>query len=106
MSMLAKYKQGEMWMEGTGGVQCPEICRNDKYQTADGHLTPDKNQFIALNRTTERIVVTYILMKPEHVAAYQHVLLTKKSFPVPAFAYPVRKRIARKDQIPTKRMWT
>ena len=27
-------------------------------------------------------------MKPQHIASYQHVLLTNKSFPVPAFAYP------------------
>ena len=67
--MLGKYKQGEVWMEGPGGVQCPEVCRNDKYQTADGYLTPANNQFIALNKTArysllpakgERIVVTYI----------------------------------------------
>ena len=38
-------------------------------------------------------MVTYTLMKLEHIASYQHVLLTKKSFPVPAFAYPVRKRL-------------
>ena len=32
-------------------------------------------------------------MKPEHIASYQHVLLTKKS---PALAYPVRKRVTKK----------
>ena len=37
--------------------------------------------------------MTYILTKPEHIASYPHVLLAKKSFPVPAFAYPVRKRL-------------
>ena len=41
-------------------------------------------------------MVSYILMKPEHIAAYQHVLLTKKSFPVPAFADPIRKRLTKK----------
>ena len=105
MIILGKYKQGEVWMEGPGGVQCSEVCRNDKYQTSDGYLTPANNQFNALNKATkysilpakgERIVATYILMKPEHTAAYQHVLLTKKSLPVPAFAYPVRKRITKK----------
>ena len=62
-------------------------------------LTPANNQFIALNPTAkytimpakgDRIVVTYILMKREHIASYQRVMLTKKSFPVPALAYPVR----------------
>ena len=43
---LGKYKQGEIWIEGSGGVQCPEVCRNDKYQTADGDLTPANNQFM------------------------------------------------------------
>ena len=39
-------------------------------------------------------------MKPEHIAAYQRVLLTKKSFPVPAFAYPIRKRLTKKGPDP------
>ena len=113
MIMLGKYKQGEVWMEGSGGIPCPEVCHKEKHQTADGSLTLANNQFIALNQTTkysilsakgERIVVTYILMKPEHIASYQHVLLTKKSFPVPAFAYPfaypVRKRLTKKGPDP------
>ena len=48
----------------------------------------------------ERIVVTYILLKPEHIASYHHVLLNKKCFPVPAFAYPVRKRLIKKGPDP------
>ena len=109
MIMLGKYKQGEVWMEGAGNVPCPEVCRQDKYQLKDGYLMPANNQFLALSPTTkysivpakgERIVVTYILMKPEHIASYQHVLLTKKSFPVPAFAYPVRKRLIKKGPDP------
>ena len=31
MIMLGKYKQGEVWMEGAGGVPCLEVCRNVKY---------------------------------------------------------------------------
>ena len=70
---------------------------------------PANNQFLALNPTIkysivpakgERIVVTYILMKPEHIASYQDVLLTKKSFPVPACAYPVRKLLTKKGPDP------
>ena len=107
--MLGKYKQGEAWMEGAGGVPCPEVCRNDKYQIKEGYLAPANNQLLALNPNTkysivpangERIVVTYILMKLEHTASYQHVLLTKKSFPVPAFAYPIRKCITKKGPDP------
>ena len=48
----------------------------------------------------ERIVVTYVLLKPEHVASHQHTLLNKKGFPVPAFAYPVRKRLITKGPDP------
>ena len=96
-------------MEGAGNGPCPEVCRQDKYQLKDGYLTPANNQFLALSPTTkysivpakgERAVVTNILMKPEHIASYQHVLLTKKSFPVPAFAYPVRKRLIKKGPDP------
>ena len=53
MIMLGKYKQGEVWFEGPGDVPCPEVCRNDKYQIVDGHLTPANNQFIALNKTAK-----------------------------------------------------
>ena len=45
-------------------------------------------------------MVTDILMKPERIVAYQHVLLTKKPFPVPAFAYPIRKRLTKKGPDP------
>ena len=109
MIMLGKYKQGEVRMEGAGNVPRPEVCRNEKYQLNDGYLMPANSQFLALSPTTkystvpakgERIVVTYILMKPEHIASYQHVLLTKKSFPVPAFAHPVRKRLTKKGTDP------
>ena len=109
MIMLGKYKPGEVWMERAGSVPCPEVCRHDKYQLKDGYLMPANNQFLALSPTTKysivpakggRIVVTYILMKPEHIASYQHVLLTNKSFPVPTFAYPVRKRLMKKGPDP------
>ena len=74
----------------------------------DGCLVPASNQFLALSPTTkysivakgERIVVTYILLKPEHIASHQRDLLNKKSFPVPAFAYPVRKRLTKKGPDP------
>ena len=112
MIMIGKYRQGDAWLERQDDVPCTEVCRNDKYQTVGAFLTPANSQFIALNKTAkysivpakgERIVVTYILMRPEHIASYQHVLLNKNSFLVPAVAYPVRKT---KDQIPTKRMST
>ena len=121
MMMLGRYKQGEVWMEDSEGISCPVVCRNDKYQTSDGYLLPAKNQFIALNKNAkysilpakgERIVVTYILMKPDHIASYQHVLVTKKSLPAQAFAYPVRKRLTKKgpdpyeDDVDMKGLWT
>ena len=90
MIMLGKYKQGEVWMEGAGSLPCPEVCRQDKYQLKDGYLVLATNQFLALSPTTkysivpakgERNVVTYILLKPEHIASYQHTLLNKKGFP-------------------------
>ena len=43
----------------------------------------------------DRIVVTYVLLKPEHIAAYQHALLTKHDFPVTPFAFPTRKRLVK-----------
>ena len=67
--MLGKFKQGEVWIEGSGGVPCPEVCRKDDYQVRDGYLIPANNQFVALNKTNkynivpakgERIVVTYL----------------------------------------------
>ena len=107
--MIGKYKQGDVWLEGQGGVPCPVVCRNEKYQAADGYLTPANNQLIALSQTAkysilpvkgECVVVTYILMRPEHIASYQHTFLTKHSVPVPAFAYPVRKRLTKKGPDP------
>ena len=109
MIVLGKYKQGDVWMEGAGNVPCPEVCRQDKHQLKDGYLIPSNNQFLALSPTSkysivpakgERIVVTYIMLKSEHIASYQHVLLNKKNFPVPAFAYPVRKRLTEKGPDP------
>ena len=43
-----------------------------------------------------RIVAFYVSIKSEHIAAYQHEILTKNEFHVPAFAYPVRKRVTKK----------
>ena len=51
--MIGKYKQGDVWLEGQGDVPCSEVCRNDKYQTADGYLTCANNQFTALNKTAK-----------------------------------------------------
>ena len=45
---IGKYKQGDVWLVGQGDVPCPAVCRNDKYQTADGYPTPANNQLIAL----------------------------------------------------------
>ena len=109
MIMLGKYKQGEVWMEGAGNLPCPEVCRQDKHPVKDGYLAPANNQFLALSPTTkysmmpaqgERIVVTYVLLKPEHIASYQHTLLDKKGFPIPAFACPVRKRVTKQGPDP------
>ena len=94
-------------MEGARNVPCPEVGRNDKYQLKDGYLVPANNQFLALNPTTkysivpakgERIVVTYILTKPEHIASCQHVLLTKKSFLAPAFGNIPRSQALDKER--------
>ena len=49
----------------------------------------------------DRILVTYVLLKPEHVAAYQHALLTKHDFPVTPFAFPVRQRLVKKGPDPS-----
>ena len=74
-----------------------------------GYLTPAKNPFIALNKPAkysilpakgERIVVTYILMRPEHIASYQHVLLTKTLFSGPSLCLSVRKRVTKKGPDP------
>ena len=78
---------------------------HDKYKVTAGHLILADNQFVALSPCPkyaivpakgDRIVVTYVLLKPEHVAAYQHALLTKHDFPVTPFAYPPRKRLVKK----------
>ena len=53
MIMLGKYKQGEVWLEGSRGLPCPEVCRNDKYWTQAGYLAPANNHFLALNKTTK-----------------------------------------------------
>ena len=96
-------------MEGAGNLPCPEVCRQERDQVKDGYLVPANNQFLALSPTTkysimpvkgERIVVTYVLLKTEHIASYQHTLLKKKGIPVPAFAYPVRKRLIKKGPDP------
>ena len=39
--------------------------------------------------------MTYVLLKQSHIAAYQHDVLAKNEFPVPAFAYPVRKHLTK-----------
>ena len=81
MIMLGKYKNGEIWTEGSGTTPCPSTCLSDKYKVTDGHLIPADNQFVDLNllhkyaivpAKGDRIVITYVLLKPEHVAAYQH----------------------------------
>ena len=100
MIMLGKYKNGELWSEGSGATPCPSTCLIDKYKVTAGHLILADNQFVALSpyhkyaimpAKGDRIVITYVLLKPEHVAAYQHALLTKHDFPVTPFAIPTRK---------------
>ena len=75
MIMLGKYKNGEIWSEGSGTTPCPSTCLTDKYKVTDGHLTPADNQFVALNpqhkyaivpAKGDRTVVTYVPLKPEH----------------------------------------
>ena len=44
--------------------------------------------------------MTYVLLRNEHIASKQQVLLTKNAFPVPAFAYLVRKRLTKKGPDP------
>ena len=109
MIMLGKYKNGEIWTEGSGTTPCPSTCLSDKYKVTDGHLIPVDNQFVDLNLLQKyaivpakgaRIVVTYVLLKPEHIASYQHALLTKNEFPVTPFAYPTRKRLVKKGPDP------
>ena len=109
MIMLGKYKNGEIWTEGSGTTPCPSTCLSDKYKVTDGHLIPVDNQFVDMNLLQkyaivpakgDRIVITYVLLKPEHVASYQHALLTKNEFPVPPFAYPTRKRLVKKGPDP------
>ena len=90
MIMLGKYKNGKIWSECSGTTPCPSTCLTDKYKVTDGHLIPADNQFVDLNpfhkyaivpAKGDRIVITYVLLKPEHIAAYQHALLTKHDFP-------------------------
>ena len=109
MIMLGKYKNGEIWTEGSGTTPCPSTCLSDKYKVTDGHLIPVDNQFVDLNLLQkyaivpakgDRIVITYVLLKLEHVASYQHALLTKNEFPVTPFAYPTRKRLVKKGPDP------
>ena len=109
MIMLGKYKNGEIWTEGSGTTPCPSTCLSDKYKVTDGHLIPVDNQFVDMSLLQkyaivpakgDRIVITYVLLKPEHVASYQHALLTKNEFPVPPFAYPTRKRLVKKGPDP------
>ena len=109
MIMLGKFKNGEIWTEGSGSTPCPSTCLSDKYKVTDGHLIPVDNQFVDMNLLQkyaivpakgDRIVITYVLLKPEHVASYQHALLTKNEFPVPPFAYPTRKRLVKKGPDP------
>ena len=109
MIMLGKYKNGEIWSEGSGTTPCPSTCLIDKYKVTAGHLIPVDNQFVALNphhkyaivlAKGDRIVATYVLLKPEHVAAYQHALLTKHGFPVTPLAFPTRKRLVKKGPDP------
>ena len=105
MIMLGKYKNGEIWTEGSGTTPCPSTYLSDKYKVTDGHLNPVDNQFVDLSLLQkyaivpakgDRIVITYVLLKSEHVASYQHALLTKNDFPVTPFAYPTRKRLVKK----------
>ena len=111
MIMLGKYKNGEIWPEGSGTTPCPSTCLTDQYKVTDGHLVPADNQFIDLNQFTkyaivpakdDRSVVTYALLKPEHVAAYQHAVLTKHDFPGTPSAYPTRKRLVKKGPDPSE----
>ena len=71
MIMLGKYKNGEIWTEGSGTTPCPSTCLSDKYKVTDGHLIPVDNQFVDLNLLQkyaivpakgDRIVITYVLL--------------------------------------------
>ena len=48
-----------------------------------------------------RSVVFYVLIKSEHIASYQHEILTKDEFPAPASAYPVRNALTKKGPDPS-----
>ena len=56
MIMIGKFKQGGVWIERQGDVPCPDLCRSDKYTVSDGYLTPAHNQFIALNKTSQKVL--------------------------------------------------
>ena len=49
MIMLGKYKNGEIWTEGSGTTPCPSTCLSEKYKVTDGHLIPVDNQFVDLS---------------------------------------------------------
>ena len=102
MIMIGKHKQGDVWLEGQGDVPCPEVCRNGLPDSCQQpiHSLEQTAKYSILSAKEERLVVIYILMRLKHIASYQHVLLTKHSFPVPAFAYPVRKRLTKKGADP------
>ena len=46
MIMLGKYKNGEIWTEGSGTTPCPSTCLSDKYKVTDGYLIPADNQLL------------------------------------------------------------
>ena len=92
-------------MEGAGNVPCPEVCRQDKYQLKDGYLKPANNQLLALNATTkysivpatgERIVVTYILMKPRPSTLLRTSMFSSPRSPFWSQPSPTRKRLTKK----------
>ena len=93
----------------TTSSKLPVLSEGPVFRVKDGYLAPANNQFLTLSPTTkysimpakgERIVVTYVLLKPEHIASYQHTVLNKKGFPVRAFAYPVRECLITKGPDP------
>ena len=72
MIMLGKYKNGEIWTEGSETTPCPSTCLSDKHKVTDGHLIPVDNQFADLNLLQkyaivpakgDRIVITCVLQK-------------------------------------------
>ena len=107
---LGKHKQGEFWIEGSGQTSCPQIGCVERIDKLKADLLPVLNQFVELKPDQKyaimhakgvRTVVFYVLTKSEHIASYQHQILTKNEFPVPAFAYPVRKRLLKTGPDPS-----